>query len=133
MKRRTNRTIILISIVIILGIFIVSIWNYKNYSEIIREDIRNISKLTSTNMYSQIDKELTKPIFVSLTMANDDFLKNWIHDEGKSMLTLTQQQFQLLSALQFYDEASIYGCAGSGKTLMAVEKAIMESKKGKKV
>lgn len=60
-------------------------------------------------------------------------LKNWIHDEGKSMLTLTQQQFQLLSALQFYDEASIYGCAGSGKTLMAVEKAIMESKKGKKV
>jgi len=81
MNQKSNRTIILISLVIIFGIFIVSLWNYNNYSAIIRDDILNITKLTSTNMYSQIDKELTKPIFVSLTMANDGFLKSWIQEE----------------------------------------------------
>jgi superfamily I DNA and RNA helicase len=60
-------------------------------------------------------------------------LKNWIVDEGESILTLTQQQFQLLNVIQMISKASIYGCAGSGKTLLAIEKAKLESLKGKKV
>lgn len=60
-------------------------------------------------------------------------LKHWIEDEQQTIITLTQQQFNLLSVLQFVDKASIYGCAGSGKTLLAIEKARIESSKGKKV
>jgi hypothetical protein len=60
-------------------------------------------------------------------------LKNWIVDEGETILTLTQQQFQLLNVIQMISKASIYGCAGSGKTLLAIEKAKLESAKGNKV
>jgi hypothetical protein len=60
-------------------------------------------------------------------------LKNWIVDEGQSIVTLTQQQFTLLNIIQMISKASIYGCAGSGKTLLAIEKARLESLKGKKV
>ena len=60
-------------------------------------------------------------------------LKNWIVDEGHAILTLTQQQYYLLNIIQMIHKASIYGCAGSGKTLLALEKARLESLKGKKV
>ena len=37
-------------------------------------------RLTSLNIFSSISNELTKPIFVSLTMANDSFLKSWLRE-----------------------------------------------------
>lgn len=73
---------LLVSAIIILGFVAIIIINYNNYSKIIKDDIKNISKLTSTNIYSDINSELTKPIFVSLTMANDSFLKDWLLEEN---------------------------------------------------
>ncbi len=72
---------LLISTIIIFGFISIIFINYNNYSKIIKDDIKNISKLTSTNIYSDINNELTKPIFVSLTMANDSFLKDWLLEE----------------------------------------------------
>lgn len=74
---------ILILITIIFGFIGVCITSSITYNKVIRDDIRNISKLTSTNIYSDISNELTKPIFVSLTMANDSFLKSWLADEKR--------------------------------------------------
>ncbi|MGB4439304.1 MAG: cache domain-containing protein, partial [Sedimentibacter sp.] len=76
---------LLVSAIIILGFIAIIFINYNNYSKIIKDDIKNISKLTSTNIYSDINSELTKPIFVSLTMANDSFLKDWLLEE-KTMI-----------------------------------------------
>ncbi len=61
-----------------MGIISIVMINFISYREIIKDDILNISKLTSANIYSQISNELTKPIFVSLTMANDSFVKDWL-------------------------------------------------------
>nr|WP_312577979.1 sensor domain-containing diguanylate cyclase [Sedimentibacter sp.] len=72
---------LLVSTIIIIGFISIIFINYNNYSRIIKDDIKNISKLTSTNIYSDINNELTKPIFVSLTMANDSFLKDWLSEE----------------------------------------------------
>lgn len=58
---------------IVIGFISVCITSSVTYNKIIRDDIKNISKLTATNIYSDICNELTKPIFVSLTMANDSF------------------------------------------------------------
>ncbi len=69
---------IIISVVILLGILSIVLINFSLYSKIINEDILNITKLTSTNIYSEINNEIIKPIFVSLTMANDSFVKNWL-------------------------------------------------------
>ncbi|NCB41565.1 MAG: GGDEF domain-containing protein [Clostridia bacterium] len=77
----TARTNLFISLIIIAGFALVSLVNYITYSNVIKDDIENISKLSSTNIYASINNELTKPIFVSLTMANDSFLKNWLNQE----------------------------------------------------
>ncbi len=60
-------------------------------------------------------------------------LKSWINDEQSQIFELTDQQYQLLNFLQMIPKASIYGCAGSGKTLLAIEKAKLEALKGHQV
>lgn len=88
MKRTSKiRINLLICAIILLGFAAVGITNYKSYSEIIKEDICNISKLTTTNMYAEIRNELARPIVVSLTMANDSFLKAWMLAESHGNLT----------------------------------------------
>lgn len=77
-----KHTNIIISAIILIGFFIISFANYYTYSKVIKDDIENISKLTSSNIYAEINSELTKPIFVSLTMANDAFLKSWLREES---------------------------------------------------
>ncbi len=72
----------LITGIIVVGFVCITLINESTYGEVIRDDIRNISRLTSLNIYAKIDNELTKPIFVSLTMANDSFLKGWLREEG---------------------------------------------------
>ena len=46
------------------------------------------------------------------------------------MMELTDNQMNLLNILQFVNKASIYGCAGSGKTLLAIKKAEQLSNQG---
>ncbi len=46
-----------------------------------------------------------------------------IMQEGATMRQLTEQQFVILSLLGGVREATIGGCAGSGKTMLAMEKA----------
>lgn len=75
------RVNIIICVIILIGFVAVGTTSYTTYSDTIKDDIVNISKLTATNIYSDIRNELTKPIFVSLTMANDNFLKNWLKEE----------------------------------------------------
>ena len=72
----------IISIIILVGFLTVGLSTYAIYSNLIKEDVLNVSKLTASNIYGDIGNELTKPIFVSLTMANDNFLKTWIKEEA---------------------------------------------------
>lgn len=78
MNKNRNRLITLLVILIFIGFLSLSILGYKDSSSIIQEDILNITRLVSTSVYSEIQNELIKPTFVSLTMANDNFVKNWV-------------------------------------------------------
>lgn len=53
----------------------------------------------------------------------DRSLKLWFDDEEQQIITLTENQYYLLDVLRYIKQASIYGCAGSGKTLLAMKKA----------
>lgn len=70
-----------ICLIILTGFLVIACTDYYIYGKVIKDDIENISKLTSSNIYAEINNELTKPMFVSLTMANDAFLKSWLHEE----------------------------------------------------
>ena len=47
----------------------------------------------------------------------------WINDEERRVIELTDAQYDLLGFMREIKRASIYGCAGSGKTLLAIRKA----------
>lgn len=110
-KNRRIRVNILICAVILVGFVAVGITGYGTYSNVIRDDIVNISKLTSTNIYAEIRNELTKPIFVSLTMANDSFVKGWLKAEAggdTSAAHLLELQDYLVGIKQKYGYDSVF-------------------------
>lgn len=91
-RMKKIRIHIMVCLIILTGFCLVGVFSYITYSKIIRDDIRNISKLTTTNIYSEISTQLTKPIFVGLTMANDSFVENWLREEKKEKGSPEHQQ-----------------------------------------
>ncbi len=62
-------------------------------------------------------------LVLSPTLFLKPLLSSEIEDEQQELLTVTEDQFGLLNFISQHRRAAISGCAGSGKTLMAVEKA----------
>lgn len=101
MKKYINLNVtLIISFIIIVGFISSTLITTKGYTKIIEDDIANISKLSSTNIYSEINNELTKPVFVSLTMANDSFLKNWLVEENVKDKVNTQKLQNYLNGIK---------------------------------
>lgn len=75
------RTNICICIIIILGFFVTSLISYRSNNGIFTRDIEYISALTSEGICRRIDAMFTKPIHISLTMANDKLLKTFLSEE----------------------------------------------------
>ncbi|MCK7488175.1 MAG: hypothetical protein MZU97_23865 [Bacillus subtilis] len=80
--KRENQIGLLAAMIIVVGISISSVFIFFSYSRVITDNGKNIAELSTMNIYSEINNELTKPIYVSLTMANDTFVKNWLLEEN---------------------------------------------------
>lgn len=61
--------------------------------------------------------------YLAPSFTLDRSLKLWFSDEEEQMIHLTENQYYLLDVLRYVKQASVYGCAGSGKTLLAMKKA----------
>lgn len=72
--------------------------------------------------------ELIKLLSPSLTLR--PLLGDSIPDEQRALLHVTEDQYEILYTLSSVRQASIRGCAGSGKTLIAIEKARRLSQQG---
>jgi hypothetical protein len=57
-------------------------------------------------------------------------LQDRFAEANRAIETLTQEQLQVLNMLRYQRRVAIAGCAGSGKTLIAVEKAVRLDKAG---
>lgn len=57
-------------------------------------------------------------------------LLNEVQQNERMMLRLTEQQFRLLGYLRSTRQGAINGCAGSGKTMLAIEKARQLAEEG---
>lgn len=94
------RTNLLVCIVIIIGFIITSVISYKSNQGIFKKDIESVSRLTSEGIYHQIDSIFTKPINISMTMANDSLLKEFLEGEEQH---LGEQEF--IGTMQKYLKA----------------------------
>lgn len=82
-KRKLLLVNLLISFFIILGYIGTIYMDTNSYQKLVTEHVESIIRLSSSNISSEIENTLTKPIFVAKTMANDTFLKDWLRYESK--------------------------------------------------
>jgi len=86
-----NRLTFLISLLLIFGFLVTTLASYMVSVTILRKDFADsILPLTSDNIYSEIQKDLIRPIFISSMMASDTFLRDWVLAGEKDVEQLTK-------------------------------------------
>ncbi|MEG4008128.1 NERD domain-containing protein [Microcoleus sp. Pol11C1] len=100
---------------------------------LLRPQLGNISGwISSVFDYYKAEGHFTKlgqqrtDLIINLISPSTEFKKyiaNDISETHQEILQLTQQQFEILNNLLQHSECIVLGCAGSGKTQLAIEKA----------
>lgn len=74
---------LLLSALLCLGFFTTSLVSYYTSKASLRDSIlKQELPLTSDNIYSEIQKDLVRPVFISSMMGSDTFLRDWaLHGE----------------------------------------------------
>lgn len=80
-KHILMRTNIIVCLIIVVGFIITAFLSYEsNYSSSV-ESLEQVSSLTSDGIYYQLSTIFTRPVNVSMTMANDSLLKEFLDEE----------------------------------------------------
>lgn len=90
-----------------LGFICVVYKDTKAYQDLAEKHLENILCLSDLNISKNIEASMTKPVMVSKTMANDEFLKKWLSKEPENIYDCTYLQ-QLYSYLKAYQEKYDY-------------------------
>ena len=74
-----QRLIAAICLLLVIGFAVTVVVNYQVSKSAIRKSmVANELPLTSDNLYSEIQKDLVRPIVISSMMASDTFLRDWV-------------------------------------------------------
>ncbi len=72
------KLILTLTVILLSGIILSNYFNYKASQRSVRENLVNgVLPLTRENIYTEIQTNLIRPVFLSSVMANDTFLKDW--------------------------------------------------------
>ena len=110
------RTNILVCLIIVAGFLVTAVLSYQaNYSASI-ENIEQVSRLTSEGVYYQMSSTFTKPVNVSLTMANDSLLKDYLsreegHLEEAGYIDILREYLKGYQAKYGYDSVFLVSAA----------------------
>ena len=81
----------LVCLILLAGFLTNSISNYLVSRTNVRKTIMESAlPLTSDNVYSEIQRDLLQPIFISSLMANDTFLRDWVISGEKDEAQITK-------------------------------------------
>lgn len=105
-KNILRKTNIFVCVVIVAGFAVVFAVNYFITFKGNVEKIENISKMTSEGIYYRIESIFARPVGVSLTMANDNFLRAYF--QGETLVEDDNFTETIKSYLNSYKEAYGY-------------------------
>lgn len=105
---------IILTLVFIAIFLIISVVNYKVSKDNIRNDIlNNALPLTRDNIYSEIQTDLMRPIFISSLMANDTFLRDWAIKGENNSEEVVKYLYEIITEYGFF--TSFYVSAHTNK------------------
>jgi len=95
--QKKKRFFITVSLLLVSGFLAVNLAGYLVSVTSLRNQMtQNTLPLTSDNIYSVIQNELLRPVFISSLMANDTFVKDWVlngeKDPGQMIKYLAEIQ-----------------------------------------
>lgn len=79
-----------IALILIIGFAFIITINYQLTQKTLRQKIsENALPITGDNVYSEIQKDILKPVVISAQMANDTFVRDWIlnGEQDASLIT----------------------------------------------
>lgn len=107
--------LLLLGLLLSLGFFATTLFGYFVSKQAIRDAIIGQDlPLTSSNIYSEIQKDLVRPVLISSTMANDTFVRNWVlQGEGDATemaryLREVKDRYGAFSSFFVSDKSAIY-------------------------
>ncbi|BHH82526.1 cache domain-containing protein [Desulforhopalus sp. 52FAK] len=84
------RLVPVLTVLLVTGFLITSLTSFFVSRESLRSEIAlNELPLTSDNIYSEIQRDLLRPVFISSVMATDTFLRDWVlgGEQGPEKIT----------------------------------------------
>ena len=76
---RNHRFMLILTVLLVTGFLFTSIVSYFVAHNSLSEQVSaNTLPLTSDNIYSEIQQDLLRPIFISSLMAHDTFVRDWV-------------------------------------------------------
>ncbi len=85
MFKQKKRLVTFITVLLITGFLLTSLASYFISIASLRHQITYSElPLTSDNIYSEIQRDLLQPLFISSLMASDTFLRDWVLNEEQS-------------------------------------------------
>ena len=110
-----RRLLLLVSLLLAAGFVATTLFGYYVSRQAIRDAIIGQDlPLTASNIYSEIQKDLVRPVLISSTMASDTFLRDWVLRGEKEVgemaryLREVKQRYGAFSSFFVSDKSAIY-------------------------
>ena len=83
-SEKGNKLVQAISLLLVAGFLATTLTSYFVSRAAVRAGIqKNELPLTSDNIYTEIQRDLIKPVFISALMSTNTFLRDWVIDGEK--------------------------------------------------
>ncbi len=79
------QTNVLVCVVVVIGFFLTALLSYRANLSTSLKSVEQVSDLTSEGIYYQMSTTFSKPVNISLTMANDSLLHDLLAQESKHL------------------------------------------------
>lgn len=115
MKNRKIRLVLILGIVLMSGFITTCFISYNAAHDSLTNQIAETTlPLTSDNIYSEIQRDLLQPIFISSLMAHDTFVRDWVMEGEKDEQAITryldeiQKKYRTVSCFFVSDKSRKY-------------------------
>ncbi len=127
-SRKKTKLVIAVTVILFTGFFLINFLNYRISRNTMRDNLVNSAMpLTSNNIYSEIQQDLIRPIFISSLMANDTFLKDWAIEGETDISRITRYLTEIRDRYGFFSAFFVSEKTGNYYHFNGILKKISES------